>query len=143
MSEETRALIAYRSDRAREALDEARLLLNAGHGNATVNRLYYACFYAVSALLLADGLSASEHTHLRSILHRDYVRSGRVPQEMGKHFDLLFNSRQESDYADLVTFRPKRFGPGWGRRNGSSATLPDLSTRARSRPSTVPYEDRL
>jgi len=106
VSEETKALIAYRSDRAREALDEARLLLNAGHGNATVNRLYYACFYAVSALLLAEGVSTSKHTHLRSILHREYVRSGRVPQEqeMGKHFDLLFNSRRESDYADLVIF---------------------------------------
>lgn len=24
---------------------------------------------------------------------------------MGKHFDLLFNSRQEGDYADLVVFK--------------------------------------
>lgn len=88
-------------------MDEARLLLNAGHGNATVNLRYYACFYAVSALLLADGISTSKHTHVRSILHRDYVKSGRVPQEMGKHPDLLFNSRQESDYADLVTFEPE------------------------------------
>ena len=106
MNEETTALIAYRLERAREALDEARLLLNANHGNATVNRLYYACFYAVSALLLADGRSTSKHTHLRSLLHRDYVKPGHVPQEMGKHFDLLFDSRQQSDYADLVVFQP-------------------------------------
>lgn len=105
MSEETKALVAYRLERARQTLDEARLLLNAGHGNATVNRLYYACFYAVSALLLADGISTSRHTHLRSILHRDYVRSGRIPQEMGQHFDVLFDSRKEGDYADLVVFQ--------------------------------------
>ena len=104
MSEETKALVAYRLERARETLDEARLLLSAGHGNATVNRLYYACFYAVSALLLADGISTSRHRHLRSVLHRDYVKPGSMGQEMGKHFDLLFDSRQESDYADLVVF---------------------------------------
>jgi len=104
VSEETNALIAHRLERARETLDEARLLLNAGHANATVNRLYYACFYAVSALLLADGISTSRHAHLRSVLHRDYVRSGLIPQESGKHFDLLFDSRQESDYADWVVF---------------------------------------
>jgi hypothetical protein len=56
VNEQTKALVAHRLERARETLDEARLLLSAGHGNATVNRLYYACFYAVSALLLADGI---------------------------------------------------------------------------------------
>ena len=107
MSKETKALIAYRLDRARESLDEARLLLNAGHGNATVSRSCYACFYVVSALLLADGISTSRHTHLRSVLHRDDVKSGRIPQGMGEHFDVLFDSRQESDYADLVVFEPE------------------------------------
>jgi uncharacterized protein len=52
MTPETRILVQYRLDRAREALAEAVLLLDSGHANTGVNRLYYACFYAVSALLL-------------------------------------------------------------------------------------------
>lgn len=115
MSEETKVLIGYRMERAREALDEARLLLSADHGNATVNRLYYACFYAVSALLLADGVSTSKHAHLRSLLHRQYVRPGRIPQEMGKFFDLLFDSRKQSDYADMIVFQPEDIRPWIGR----------------------------
>ena len=55
MKEETRTLIDYRLERARESLQEANILLERGHGNAFVNRLYYACFYAVSALLLTKG----------------------------------------------------------------------------------------
>jgi len=30
---------------------------------------------------------------------------------MGRHFDLLFDSRQESDYADFVTFNEDEVGP--------------------------------
>jgi uncharacterized protein (UPF0332 family) len=99
MTREERFLMNYRMSRAREALEEAQLLFNAGHIN-------YACFYAVSALLLSKGMSTSKHGHLRSLLHREFVKKGSIPKELGKHFDLLFDSRQESDYADLVDFEP-------------------------------------
>jgi len=60
MKEETRILIMYRLERARESLEEAVILLEREYGNTFVNRLYYACFYAVSALLLTRGLSISK-----------------------------------------------------------------------------------
>jgi uncharacterized protein (UPF0332 family) len=104
VNKEERDLIEYRIQRAYEALDEAAILYESGHLNTYVNRLYYASFYAVYALLLTQNISTSKHTHLRSLLHREYVKTGIIPPEMGRHFDLLFDSRQESDYADFVTF---------------------------------------
>ncbi|MCJ7546375.1 MAG: HEPN domain-containing protein [Deltaproteobacteria bacterium] len=56
MKAETKTLVAYRLGRAHESLEEARILLEQGHVNTFVNRLYYACFYAISALLLTKGL---------------------------------------------------------------------------------------
>jgi uncharacterized protein (UPF0332 family) len=85
-------------------LEEAKILLDAGHANACVNRLYYACFYAISALLLARNISTSRHSHVRALFHQDYVKSGHVAKEMGKHFDALFDSRHKGDYEDLVVF---------------------------------------
>jgi len=93
MTSEERSLIAYRMSRAHEAIEEAQILFDAGHINSYVNRLYYACFYAVSALLLRKGMSTSKHGYLRSLLHREFVREGFIPKELGKHFDLLFDSR--------------------------------------------------
>lgn len=61
------ALVAYRLRRSHEALEEARLLADHGHSNAAVNRLYYACFYAVSALLSSRGLSSARHSGVRSL----------------------------------------------------------------------------
>lgn len=114
MSDTTKALVVYRMERAREALSEAGLLFEAGHLNAYVNRLYYACFYAVSALLVIRGISTSKHGHLRSLLHRDFVKTGSIPTELGKHFDRLFSNRQEGDYADFVVFKADEVRPWLG-----------------------------
>ncbi len=53
LDEESRlGLIHYRIERSDEAIEEAAILAERCHYNAAVNRLYYACFYAVQALLL-------------------------------------------------------------------------------------------
>jgi uncharacterized protein len=69
MTPETRILVQYRLDRAREALAEAVLLLDSGHANTGVNRLYYA----VSALLLTKGLTATRHSGLRTLFHQHLI----------------------------------------------------------------------
>ena len=106
MKEETRTLITYRLERARESLEEANILLERGYGNTFVNRLYYACFYAVSALLLTKGLSSAKHSGIRSLFHQNFVKSGLVKTELAQFYDMLFDNRQKGDYADLIRFDP-------------------------------------
>ncbi len=118
MTQEERTLAAYRMSRARETLEEAKVLFAAGHINAYVNRLYYACFYALSALLLTRGFSTSKHGYLRSLFHHEFVKTGLVAQEWGRHFDLLFSSRQEGDYADFAQFVAAEVEPWLERTRG-------------------------
>jgi len=112
MTKEEKALIVYRMERAHEAIEEAKMLFDAGHINAYVNRLYYACFYAVSALLLTKDFSTSKHGYLRSLMHREFVKTGLIPKELGKHFDMLFDNRLEGDYADFARFKADEVS-GW------------------------------
>lgn len=57
LDEETRfSIITYRIDRAKETLTEAEYNAKGGYYNSAVNRLYYACYYAVSALLFQPEL---------------------------------------------------------------------------------------
>ena len=107
----TRQLVEYRLARARETLEEARLLLDADRGNAAVNRLYYASFYSVSALLLAHGHAASKHSHVRSLFGRHYVKPGLVSKTLGAFFNEIFDRRQEGDYEDLVRFDAETVRP--------------------------------
>ncbi len=105
MTSEEREVVTYRLSRAREALDEADMLFRAKHLNTYVNRLYYACYYAVSALLLTRGMSTSRYSQVRALLHRELVKPGTVPVEMGQHFDRLSASRQKADYTDFTRFK--------------------------------------
>jgi uncharacterized protein (UPF0332 family) len=104
MTPETRILVQYRLGRACEALAEAVLLLDSGHANTGVNRLYYACFYAVSALLLTKGFTAISHSGLRTLFHQRLIRPGLLPLGQGQLYDRLFDQRQRSDYTDLAHF---------------------------------------
>lgn len=106
MTEELRILVRYRFGRAREALEEADVIFRMGHTNSSMNRLYYAAFYAASAALLARGFSAGKHAGIRALFHREPVKTGVVPMELGRLFDGLFDSRQKGDYVDLVCFEP-------------------------------------
>jgi uncharacterized protein len=102
MKEEIRALVNYRLERAKESIEEAKILVERGHVNTFINRLYYACFYAVSALLLTKGLSSPKHSGVRSLFHQNFVKSGIMGIESGQFFDKLFDNRQKADYSDLL-----------------------------------------
>lgn len=104
MNKETLTFINYRLERARESLEEAKLLFDRGHINTYVNRLYYACFYAVSAMLLTKGLSSAKHSGIRSFFHQNFVKTGRLDKSLGQIYDKLYDNRQKSDYADLINF---------------------------------------
>lgn len=111
MNGETAILVRHRLDRARETLKEAEILLQQGFANTFVNRLYYACFYAVSAALLQRGLSSAKHSGVRSLFHQNLVKPGLISPELGSLYDRLFDSRQKGDYEDLVRFDPDEVGP--------------------------------
>jgi len=111
LNDALRSLARYRLDRAAEALAEARLLLAEGHANTYVNRLYYACFYATSALLLLMDKGAVRHSGIRALLHQEIVKTGLVSATLGQLFDRLFDNRQKADYADLVKFDPVEVAP--------------------------------
>ncbi len=97
--------------RANETLEDARILSNAGRWNACVNRLYYACFYAVSALLVRHGLSSSKHTGVRSLFNKQYMKTGKIPKDLAQIYNDLFERRQEGDYIDFVRFQEPQVLP--------------------------------
>jgi uncharacterized protein len=87
-------------------LEEAEALFSAGFTNGAVNRIYYACFYAVSALLHTEGYSSSKHSGVMSLFNRHWIAPELLPREMGKFYRTLFDERQQGDYTTVRDFEP-------------------------------------
>lgn len=102
MTEGQEDLIRYKISRAEETLDEARVMLQTGHPYGAANRIYYACFYAVTALLLTRDLSSNKHSGVIALFNRNFVKPGLISVDLGKFYSRMFDNRLESDYADWV-----------------------------------------
>ena len=94
MSGSVNDLVRYRLARAEETLAEARLLAEGNHWNAAVNRLYYACFYAILALFGQEGLTSSRHSGIRSLFNIRFMKTGKLSKETASTYNDLFERRQ-------------------------------------------------
>ncbi len=100
-------LINYRLDRAKDTFDDAKILADREKWNSTVNRLYYAAYYAVIALLLDADLSPTTHSGAKSNFSEYFIKTGKLPIELGKSYSQLFTWRQKGDYDDLFFLAKK------------------------------------
>ena len=105
LTDEERDLLGnYRVQRAKETLLEADSLLEAGFFNAAVNRLYYACYYAVTALLIKNKIEAQTHQGVKQMFSLHYIANNKVGKQYSVFYGRLFNDRMSGDYEDFVYF---------------------------------------
>jgi len=102
------ALIRYRRDKAKETLADARILLREGSPSSALNRIYYAMFYEVLALLYTKDLSSAKHSGVRALFNEHFVKAGAVPVVLGRRFSRMYDFRQKSDYGDFVKIQPEK-----------------------------------
>ena len=103
--EEREALIKYRIDNAYQALDDAEYNAKDKRWHITANRLYYAIFYAASALLISEGIGFHTHKGLITQIGYYYVKAGKLTKQEGHLIGELF-SLNEADY--LITDKTNR-----------------------------------
>ena len=97
--EDALGLITYRLEQARNALDDAKFLLDGNRSpQSIINRSYYAMFYAALALLQKIGKVPSKHAGVISLFDTEFALKGIFPKELSKDFHKAFELRQLSDY---------------------------------------------
>jgi len=101
LSDENRhAVVEYRIERAYTALDQAKKNLEIKCLEVTANRLYYAAYYAASALLIAYGIRTKSHEGNIGQFGQQFVLTGKLPKDLGKLYNQLFQMRLTGDYGD-------------------------------------------
>jgi len=100
--EDRHTIVVYRLERANESLQAARILRENAMLIPAMNRIYYAMFYAVQALLASDDVAFSKHGQVKGYFNREYIKTQIFPVEAGKLYNMVFEYRQKFDYVDLV-----------------------------------------
>lgn len=103
-------LIEYKLEKSQQALQEADVLEKSGFFNAAVNRLYYAAYYAASALLLGASLETVTHKGIKVMLGLKFIQTGKLDKSYGQTYQRLFDSRQAGDYEDFVYHDENTYG---------------------------------
>ncbi len=102
--QERQELVKYRIQKAKETFNEVEIHIKNGFWNTAVNRLYYACYYAVIALLIKNEINTQTHAGVRQMFGLHFIKTCIVEQELGKFFSNIFDLRQTGDYDDFIDF---------------------------------------
>jgi uncharacterized protein (UPF0332 family) len=97
-------LIRYRISKAKYTLKEVEFLVQSEYWNTAVNRRYYACYYAVIALLLSKEIKATTHAGVRQMFGLHFIKTEKLDKELGKFYSDIFDMRQSGDYGDYIEF---------------------------------------
>ena len=94
-------IVRFRIENAEATLSESQEQIENGHYNTAVNRMYYACYYAASALLITQQIVTKTHDGVLQMLSLHYIKTGILPTEYRRIYRNLFDKRESGDYEDF------------------------------------------
>ena len=109
--DERKSIVSLRLDNARQTLEDAKIIANNKLWKATANRLYYACFYAASALMVKFGFEAKTHGGIIRLLGLNFISKNLISNELGDTYYKLFTLRQKGDYDDWIVVKESDIVP--------------------------------
>ena len=99
MNEEDRkTLVKLELEKAEKFLRQAKEMETLSYWDLAANRYYYACFHAVQALFIHDGIENHTHKGLIAQLGLNYIKSGKIDSELGAFLSTMEQIRKKGDY---------------------------------------------
>jgi uncharacterized protein (UPF0332 family) len=96
-------VINLRLRKSDETFEDARWLVAKKHWTSVINRLYYAAFYAISALLLKNSIYSKTHSGLKTKFN-EFIKEKNIKYVEAKIYNELFDYRHDADYNDFIVF---------------------------------------
>lgn len=105
--EERNTIVRLEIEKSKNTFAEVIALVNAGLWSGAANRLYYAVFHAVSALLVHDRHQVNTHQGSHALFGLHYIKTGILPDEFGHLYGQLQTMRENSDYNCIYDVKPE------------------------------------
>lgn len=110
-SEDREEYVKYRMESAIKTYDASLVLAQNEFWNSAVNRLYYAAFYAINALLVSNGIQTKSHTATKTQFSKHFIKTGIINKKYGLLFSQLFDWRQKGDYDNIFEYDKELVDP--------------------------------
>ncbi len=94
-------LMKYRLDNAREKLESAKLLLDAGKYKDSIGHSYYAIFTAVRSVLAKENVDFSKHSGVIAYFQKEFIKTGIFEKRYSRYLQAVFQIRNSCDYDDF------------------------------------------
>lgn len=96
--EERKLMVSMQLEKAHRFLDQADDMCKQHYWDIASNRYYYACYHAVQALLIKNGLYAHTHDGLLSQFGLHFVKTGKIDKDFGAFLSRMEQLREKGDY---------------------------------------------
>ncbi|MBR1789635.1 MAG: HEPN domain-containing protein [Bacteroidaceae bacterium] len=96
--EDRRIIVNFELEKAERTFAEKDVLIAGKLWSNLANRLYYALFHAVSAMLIHDHREVGTHKGAVIRFRQYYVNTGIFTPEEGAFYSRMQSMREESDY---------------------------------------------
>ncbi len=100
--DERRIMVELEMERAEKITEQFETLRKQQYWDTLVNRMYYAIFHAVSALMIHNAINIHTHRGALNAFNKEFVRTGVFSEEEGHLFSKLEGMRERGDYNCFV-----------------------------------------
>lgn len=94
------SLLLEKSDKN---MEQAIRTAELGYWDLVANRLYYAVFHAVNAMLMIDGIKTGTHKGTSIQFGKSYVLTGKFSRQDGILYGQLQTMREKADYQNVFS----------------------------------------
>lgn len=99
MNQEHRdSLVRLEIEKADRFFAQAEEMCRQQYWDIAANRYYYACYHAVQGLFIHDGISSHTHRGLNQRFGLNYIKTGKIPRELGSFLAAMEQLREKGDY---------------------------------------------
>ena len=96
--EERKTMVGLEMEKADRFLKQADMMCNMEQWDMAANRYYYACFHAVQALFVHNGLASRRHKGMLTQLGLHFVKPGIIDDRLGAFLTRMEQLREKGDY---------------------------------------------
>lgn len=104
MESKVAEMVRTQIEKAETKLNAARSLLKDSFIDDAISRAYYAMFHGASAVLLAEGITVTTHSALKTMFGIHLIKTGKIGRKYGKFLTRLKDERENGDYDIFTNF---------------------------------------